>query len=153
MSLRQCHVRIDLSRLMMGSGLNKPIVSWKYPKPKMHVIHLTYQQLRQPTLSVLRKLTLAYSQAKPSNVKPIFYISYNLLHTILKKKKKKNGCMDAERSFTLVAAWLTASWRWVPLPSILRDDHTDRIWLSREKIQIQNAKYSFYWIHIPFAPC
>lgn len=55
----------------------------------MHVIHLTYQQLRQPTLSVLRKLTLAYSQAKPSNVKPIFYISYNLLHTILKKKKKR----------------------------------------------------------------
>ena len=62
------HTHAHLSQFMMGLHLDKTIVSYKYHKLKIHLLHLTYgighQGLAQPPLTVLATLTLDCSWAK-----------------------------------------------------------------------------------------
>lgn len=70
---------------------DKPIVHWKYHKPKMHLTHLIYwtSYLSLPTSSMLSILILAYSWVKLSNrlfCNKVLNTSCNLLSTLLKVK-------------------------------------------------------------------
>ena len=74
---RQCV--IDLSHLTMGLYPGKPIVSWKYPKSKIHLIHLIYwtselsvTYLKGAQNAWSGQSHLSCSWAKSSNTKPIW---------------------------------------------------------------------------------
>ena len=77
---------------------NKPIISSKYHKSKMHLIHLTYQT-SQLSLAYLKRAQNTYTSlqlGKNPLTQNLFYnkvlnISCNLLNAIL-----KNRCLDTE---------------------------------------------------------
>ena len=69
----QCHGSCFVIRF----SPNKPIITQKYCKLKMHLIHLTYRtsQLNLTFLTVLRTLTLAYS-GQNHLTQSLFMINY-----------------------------------------------------------------------------
>lgn len=74
---------------------NKPIISWKYHKLKMYLIHLSYwtSKLSLVYLTRAQNTYVSLQLGKPSNTKLPFYnkvlsISCNLLNTMLKVKNR-----------------------------------------------------------------
>lgn len=60
-----------------------------------------------------------------------------------------DGCRMVVR-MALLPSWLLAVWSCSSLPSV--QERTDRTSLARDKSQLQNPKYSVYWICITCAP-
>ena len=94
-----------------GVTFQKPIINRKYPTTKKHLIHITceHHSLAQPTLNVLRTLTLAYI-VQNHLTQNLFYnkmlnISCNLLNTVLNVKNRMVVCW----LFTLMIARLTVN--------------------------------------------
>ena len=142
---------MNLPGLIMWLCPDKLIVSWKYHKSKIHVIHLTCLKRAQNTY-------ISLQLGKHHLIQSLFYntvlnISCNLLNTVLKVKTE---WLYGYRMAVSVLVfhphdlWLTGSFSLLPVPDIM-GEHLMQI-SSPQRIKIQNLKYSFNWMPTAFTP-
>lgn len=147
----QCLVHTtDVPRLTTGLCPNKPIVSWKYPKWKMSLLHLTYWTWRL-SLALLRRapdtaISLRLGKIilnKSLFVTKCWNISCNWLNTVL--KVNTGMAVWGGKGCQWISPWLWRSrvtGRSAAAPHHRRrSSHTLLAW---EEIQTLGSKYAVY---------
>lgn len=115
----------DLPQLTVGLNPNKPTVSWKYHKSKMHWILITYwtSWLSLISLKPTQTFTLTYIKQNylTQNLfdNKVLNISCNLLNIV---SEEKSGCIGTSVGIFVVypSDWRTRGHGLLPLPSIMR---------------------------------
>lgn len=118
----------------------------------MHLIHVNYEHhsSAKPTLHVLWTLSLAYSWAEPSNIRPnlneVLNILRNSLNTVLKVKNWM--AMWVQSGCKYVGCWLSwwPGWLCSLCCPVSRARITSHI-PSPEKMEVPKPKYSSYGMH------
>lgn len=151
----------DLPLLTMGLNPYECIVSWKYLKLKMLLIHITYWTLQLSRIYLKRAqntyISLQMGKNHPTQgpcYNEVLNISCSSLNTVLKVKNgmvgwTQDGCKSTGGFPLWVPGWLGAGACFhCPVESDERESY--HIWLAWEKIEIQKSKYGFYWMLTTF---